>query len=347
MGKSISVIIPNYNGAATIGPCIEAALSSDYKNFEVIVVDDCSSDGSVEIIEKYPCTLVRLGKHGGASRARNAGALRGRGDILFFTDSDCLLTREALSLAAEAIAGGGPRVIIGGTYTPLPYDTDFFSTFQSVFIHYSETKKTGRPAGHADKHPYDSPDYLATHAMAMDAQTFRDSGGFREDFLPILEDVEFSHRAARSGCLLRMDPGILVRHIFNFTLRKSLHNAYKKTYYWILYSLENKDLLADSGTASSELKLNGIFYLLTLLSLCLALLAGDPRFLLSLPVYAGLTLFCSRNLLAAFHKAGGGRFAFLSALYYTLLYPAPVWAGTTAAVLSKILNRQHRTPRKS
>lgn len=341
MERSISVIIPNHNGAATIGLCLEAALSSAYGNFEVIVVDDCSTDDSVKIIGRYPCTLIRLGEHGGASRARNAGARSSTGDILFFTDSDCLLTPEALFRAAGAVAEGGPRVAIGGTYTPLPHDDDFFSTFQSVFINYSETKRTGHPAGQ----PAGQPDYLATHALALDASTFRDSGGFREDFLPIIEDVEFSHRLARSGCTLRMDPGMLVRHIFRFTLRKSLRNAYRKTYYWVRYSLENKDLLADSGTASSELKLNGIFYLLTLLCLCAALLAEDPRFLLPLPAVAGLNLFFSRHLLAAFHRAKGVRFAFLSAVYYTLLYPAPVWAGTAAAVLKALLKRPRRLRR--
>ncbi|MFO0752198.1 MAG: glycosyltransferase family 2 protein [Thermodesulfovibrionales bacterium] len=331
MEKSVSVIIPTYNGAATIGPCIEAALSSDYGNFEVIVVDDCSTDDSAKIIGGYPCTLIRLGEHGGASRARNAGALHSRGAILFFTDSDCLLTREALSRAVRAVTEGGPRVVVGGTYTPLPYDDDFFSTFQSVFINYSETKTALRPA--------ERPDYLATHAMALYASTFRDAGGFKEDFLPILEDVEFSHRLARSGCTLRMDPGILVRHIFRFTLRKSLRNAYRKTYYWILYSLENKDLLADSGTASSELKLNGILYLASLLCLLSALAAGDPRFLLPLPAAAGLSLFFSRRLLTAFYRAKGFRFFSLAALYYLTLYPAPVWAGTATAVLQGLLTK--------
>ena len=82
------------------------------------------------------------------------------------------------------------------------------------------------------------------------------SGGFKENFLPILEDVEFSHRLRRTGFKLTMNPEILVRHIFNFTLIKSLKNAFRKSLYWTIYSLKNKDLLTDSGTASIELKFN-------------------------------------------------------------------------------------------
>ncbi|MBI5025864.1 MAG: glycosyltransferase family 2 protein [Nitrospirae bacterium] len=203
MGKSISVIIPNYNKSATIGKCLEAAFSSRYENFEVIAVDDCSTDNSLEVIKKFPCKLIQLKKHSGASKARNTGAENSRGEVLFFTDSDCLLKEDALALASKTI-GGSKNIVIGGTYTRLPYDDSFFSTFQSIFINYSETRKK-------------DPDYIPAHALIIDAQLFRDSGGFQEDSLPILEDVEFSHRLRRSGCKLVMNPEILVQHIlFSF-----------------------------------------------------------------------------------------------------------------------------------
>ncbi|HDZ62790.1 MAG TPA: glycosyltransferase family 2 protein, partial [Nitrospirae bacterium] len=88
--KKISVVIANYNKASTIGKCLEAALCSRYRNFEVIVVDDMSDDGSVDIIKQYPCKLIRLNEHSGASKARNVGASHSSGDIIFFTDADCL-----------------------------------------------------------------------------------------------------------------------------------------------------------------------------------------------------------------------------------------------------------------
>ncbi len=59
MTHSISVIIPNRNGAATIGKCLTAVLDSRHDNFEVIVVDDGSGDDSVEIIKCFPCRLIR------------------------------------------------------------------------------------------------------------------------------------------------------------------------------------------------------------------------------------------------------------------------------------------------
>src|SRR3990172_12839926 len=96
--KYISVIIPNYNACATIGRCLEAVFSSRYENFEVIVVDDCSTDDSVEIIERFPCKLIRLPARSGAARARNVGALSSTGELLFFTDSDCFVLEDTLTM---------------------------------------------------------------------------------------------------------------------------------------------------------------------------------------------------------------------------------------------------------
>ena len=192
----ISVIIPVRNGAQTIARCLEAAFASRGPRFEVIVVDDASSDGCAEIVRRFPCRLIQLERHRGAAAARNAGAARARGELLFFTDADCLLREDTLALVCRALGGAGPRSAVGGTYTPGPVDDSFFSRFHSAFIHYAETK-------HASE-----PDYLATHALAIRADAFRREGGFAQGPLPILEDVEFSHRLRRAGFRLLLDPSI-------------------------------------------------------------------------------------------------------------------------------------------
>ena len=326
MTHSISVIIPNRNGAAMIGKCLAAALASRYDNFEMIVVDDGSEDDSVEIIGRYPCRLVRLERHGGAAMARNAGAREARGSILFFTDADCLLQPDTLAVASETLARAGPNAVVGGTYTPLPHDRRFFSIFQSAFIHYCETKNPQRP------------DYLATHALAIPAHVFRQSGGFREEFLPILEDVEFSHRLRRMGYSLVINPALQVQHIFDFSLFRSLANAVIKTKYWTLYSIRNGDLLADSGTASLGLKLNGAVYFLSLLLALLFLVTGFVLFLFALAAAVALNLYGNWGLLRAFYDTGGMRFALGAAAYYLLLYPLAVGMGACAGVM-KYLGR--------
>ncbi len=318
---TISVIIPNRNGSATISKCLEAALASRYPKYEIVVVDDCSEDNSVEIINQFPCKLIRLDKPSGASKARNIGALNSRGDILFFTDADCLLRADTLSLVASTLSESAPDTVIGGTYSPIPYDHRFFSIFQSVFIHYSETKKP------------ESPDYIATHAMAMDADVFKKMGGFSEDFLPILEDVELSHRLRRSGYRLIINPHILVQHIFNYSLIGSLRNGIRKSMYWTMYSIKNKDLLADSGTASVELKINVASQLVNLVLLVLWILSRQSAFLYPLPLIVAVNVSINARLLRAFYAAKGFMFACWALTYHVTIYCMAVAAGALAGIL--------------
>ena len=325
MFHTISVIIPIHNGSVTIARCLEAALASRYPTFEVVVVDDCSADDSVAIIKRFACKLLRLDKPSGASKARNIGALNSQGDILFFTDADCLLQKDTLSVLNRTLSEKGPDSIIGGTYTPVPYDGGFFSVFQSIFIHYSETKKPK------------APDYIATHAMAMDAVVFKKIGGFSEDFLPILEDVELSHRLRKSGCKLVINPDIMVQHIFNYTLFGSLRNAVKKSMYWTIYSLNKGDLLADSGTASFELKCNVVSHFINLSLLLLWISLSKSVFLYLALSVSGCNILINRRLLKTFFQIKGLKFAFLAGIYYALIYPFAVVIGGAVGMIKFLL----------
>jgi glycosyltransferase involved in cell wall biosynthesis len=324
MGRRLSVIIPNYNGGHTIGRCLEALFASSYDNFEAVVVDDCSSDGSAEVIRGFPCRLVTLSERSGASTARNAGARNAIGDILFFIDADCIVQRDTLAQVERSVGNDG-NLVVGGTYTRLPEDDRFFSTFQSVYIHYSETKK-------------ESPDYIASHAMAMTRRLFEESGGFPEDFMPIIEDVEFSHRLRRSGSALVMDPSILVRHIFDFSLMKSIRNAFRKSMYWTAYSLKNRDLLSDSGTASKELKMNVFSYCLIALIILFSMSLHSTLLLLCAVPVIGLNVYVNRSFFSALNETKGASFAILSALYYLLVYPLPVGGGSMAGMFKYSLS---------
>ncbi len=330
MKDLVSVIIPNRNSAATIGKCLAAAQASHHGNFEIIVVDDASEDNSIEIIERYPCKLVRLEQHGGAAQARNAGASHGRGRILFFTDADCLLQRNTLALVAGALALAGPDALVGGTYTLLPYDRSFFSRFQSIFINYFETRRA--PAA----------DYLTTHALAVDAAVFRSNGGFAEHVRPILEDVEFSHRLRRAGYRLVMNPAIQVQHIFNYSLLRSLRNAFTKSLYWTDYAIGNRDLLADSGTASVGLKFNVLVFAGNAGLLSGFVLTGKMILLAFMAVALAVNLSVNRGLLLACRRAEGLGFALIATLYYLLLYPLAVGAGAAAGMLRHLFSSPAR-----
>ena len=322
----ISVIVPNHNGSATIATCLRSLFSSHYQAFEVIVVDDCSSDGSIDIIHQFPCRLIRLDRREGASKARNTGARESCGDVLFFIDADCVVQEDTLARVADAYRNA-PDSVTGGSYTPVAHDDSFFSTFQSVFINYSELRN---PA----------PDYIASHAMVIGKSIFEKSGGFAEDFMPILEDVEFSHRLKRAGVRLSMDSAILVRHIFHFTLKKSLRNAMKKTKYWTGYSLGNSDLANDSGTASRELKINVATACMSWILLFCYLGSRESLFLLCMLIVTALNIIYSRGLMQAFFRVKGWPFGIRAALYYCCIYPLPIIAGGISGMLFYVQTRR-------
>jgi len=328
MEKRISLVIPNYNKAATVGKCLEAAFSSGYDNFEVIVVDDNSNDDSVRVIREFPCKLITLESHSGTSRARNIGAQSSSGEFIFFTDADCLLLPDTLSIVNKELSEKGENVVLGGTYTKMSYDRNFFSTFQSAFVHYSETKNP------------ENPDYIAAHAMIMARTTFNKSGGFPEDFMPILEDVEFSHRLKRSGSRLIMCPEIQVRHIFNFNLKRSLFNAYRKTTYWCTYSFGNRDILTDSGSASAELKTNVASFFLSLFIIALWSLTKTPSLLYAVPLIFFSNAVISRNQIRLFYRTKGFLFAVSAFCYYALLYPLPIGLGTATGFIRHLLKER-------
>jgi GT2 family glycosyltransferase len=258
---------------------------------------------------------VRLPAPRGAAAARNAGAAAARGEVLFFTDADCLLATGVPARAAAALAAAGPRAVLGGTYDTSPADPGFFPAFQAVFVNFHETR---RPA---------NPDYVATHALAIRAADFRACGGFDEGLLPILEDVELSHRLRRAGYRLLVDPGLLVRHDFGFGLAGSLRNAARKARYWVRYSARNRALLADSGTASRGLKAAGALAGLGWAGLGAAALLRLPALALAAPLCALGGVVANGGLVRAFAAARGAGFAAAASLYLVTLYPAAIAAG--------------------
>ena len=87
----ISVIIPTYNEESVILDCLRSLASQSLKDFEIIVVDDGSTDTTVEKLEDV---MVLHQNHLGAGAARNLGAKQAKGDILVFVDADMTFDRN-------------------------------------------------------------------------------------------------------------------------------------------------------------------------------------------------------------------------------------------------------------
>jgi teichuronic acid biosynthesis glycosyltransferase TuaG len=98
----VSIVIPTYNSGHFLLEAVSSAIEQDYSNTEIIVVDDGSTDNSIELLEVFKGRIdVIQTKNGGAASARNLGILQARGDYIAFLDSDDLWERNKLSVQLE------------------------------------------------------------------------------------------------------------------------------------------------------------------------------------------------------------------------------------------------------
>lgn len=102
MKSLVSIVIPNHNGALFLLEAITSAIEQDYPNTEIIVVDDGSTDNSLELLEVYKGKVeVIRAENFGAASARNLGIMAAKGDYIAFLDSDDVWERNKLSLQLE------------------------------------------------------------------------------------------------------------------------------------------------------------------------------------------------------------------------------------------------------
>jgi len=92
----VSIVIPAYNEEKEIASCLLSLKKQTYKNFEILLVDDGSTDKTTEIVKKFKDVQLLLGAHKGPGVSRNLGAQQARGEILVFVDADMTFEKNYL-----------------------------------------------------------------------------------------------------------------------------------------------------------------------------------------------------------------------------------------------------------
>lgn len=183
-----SVIIPARNSSNTIQECLESVVRQDYTNFEIIVVDDNSTDNTYQIASKFS-KVILLDKQSGAGKARNIGAANARGDIFVFLDSDCRVEPDYLGRLHDIFRKENPDVITGG------YDKYLDENKISKFNFYELTYRRRNLSGYIGS--------FSSHNLAIKREVFLDIGGFPEYILGAAwEDMEFSLKLTRKYNIL-------------------------------------------------------------------------------------------------------------------------------------------------
>ena len=112
----ISVVVPLYNKKSSIKSTIESVLAQTYKDFELIVVDDGSTDGSADVVKSFDDNRIRLisKENGGVSSARNEGIREAKNEFISFLDADDLWDKDFL-LEIDKLINDFPEAGILGT----------------------------------------------------------------------------------------------------------------------------------------------------------------------------------------------------------------------------------------
>ena len=133
----ISIIVPAYNAASNIDACIKSLLAQETLPHEIIVVNDASKDNTAEIVRGMGVRLVDRKINGGAGAARADGAKAATGDILAFTDSDCIVPKNWTRLISEGFESEPELGGIGGIYKTtgaIKSSVDLLCFFEEEYI---------------------------------------------------------------------------------------------------------------------------------------------------------------------------------------------------------------------
>lgn len=195
----VTVAIPCYNGAAYVGATIESVLAQSRPPDEITVIDDGSTDASVEVISKYPVRLIQHDGNKGLAAARNTALAGSTGDIIAFIDVDApadptWLETLLSGYTAEDVAGVGGR----GIETRMLSPADRWRR-----LHASQ--------GHGER-VLERAEFLHGLNSSFRVHALRTVGGFDPRFCTNAEDLDVGLRLNRHGFRLRYLPDARVYH---------------------------------------------------------------------------------------------------------------------------------------
>lgn len=220
--STVSVLIPCYNQAKHIRNVVKAALDQTCPPEEIIVVDDASTDQSVDILRTLPIQLICHERNQGPAAARNTGLQAASGDIVLYIDADAYPDHHLIEVIQQAylvpskhsVAGVGGRGIE--------------CTIESVYDRW----RTHHARQDFGSRPRDNVPYLFGLCASFRREILLSVGGF-DLFFPINagEDLDLGYRLKRGGYRLHYDPNAVVYHQHVDTEEK-LKQVQYNWYFW-------------------------------------------------------------------------------------------------------------------
>ncbi|HEX9336802.1 MAG TPA: glycosyltransferase family 2 protein [Pseudonocardiaceae bacterium] len=280
MATSVSVIIPNYNYAKALRPCLESVRAQSYPGLEVLLVDDHSTDDSASVAESLGFSIIRTSHNMGAPAARNLGARHATGEILVFVDSDVRLEPDAVANAVALLESDARIGAVCGNYDPVPLFRDSLIEEYRCLQQYWWL---------AEDEGVITTSYTAI--LAIRADLFASIGGF-DARLRHTENAEFGHRLSRTH-EVRLTSTVRGRHDYDDSLRVVLSKVFTRARLHIPLYLRRPDL---SGGFSSGTRAWGSMATLAAVLTVAVPVLFSPLFTVLPAALFALAIWCDRPM---------------------------------------------------
>lgn len=209
----LTVVIPVNNGGRDLERCLRGLRASAWSDYELIVVDDGSSDGSADVARSHGAVVIGHATAKGPAAARNAGALAASAPIVFFLDADVVPHPDALGRCLSRFRADPKLAALFGSYDDRPAHPGLLSQFRNLLHHYVHQNGVfvddARPA-----HTF------WTGCGAIQRHVFLELGGFdpKRYPRPAIEDIELGYRMLRAGYRVILARDIQGTHLKRWTL---------------------------------------------------------------------------------------------------------------------------------
>jgi cellulose synthase/poly-beta-1,6-N-acetylglucosamine synthase-like glycosyltransferase len=246
--KSVSLIIPTFNGAFRIGNCLDALIKQTAgRDVEILVVNDGSTDNTGDVVAHYSGIRLISQANAGPAAARNRGASEARGTLILFTDDDCVPMPDWLDAMIEPFED--PEVV-GAKGVYRTHQKRLIARF--VQIEYEDRYRL--MAG------LDSIDFIDTYSAAFRRDRFLEMTGYDTSFpVACAEDAELSYRMSARGWKMQFAPAAIVYHTHPETLSRYLKRKYKFTYWRMLALRKNPSKAVRDSHTPQLMKLQLLF----------------------------------------------------------------------------------------
>jgi glycosyltransferase involved in cell wall biosynthesis len=308
---AVSIIIAAYGAADTIGRCLDSVYASAFRDFEVIVVDDGSTDDTARIARSYPCQVLRTSENSGPGPARNLGAMHAAGRLLYFLDADMLINPDTLSHIVESLDSRPEYSAMMGSFEKNTEPENFASVYKNLLHYYTHQNSNEESVTFCG----------GMGVIRRDA--FFAVGGFNPQHR-FMEDVELGYRLHHAGHRIWLDKNFQTTHLKRYSFAQLIRSDLAgRAIPWTRIMLETRIFRNDLNTRAHNVASVPLAFLMLLLLAC-----PLPWARLDLPL-AVLFLALNRGFLQFTWSERGGGFAVRAALLCWFGY---LYSGAGAAV---------------